>query len=92
MVALYLGSQKRHSPLGKVRAGFLEKLGLELDFGAWIGCGWMLAGSRLFKWEEDRHWMLTACCVICEGDFTSRSLSFLLCKMWVLLEATSRGC
>lgn len=40
--------------MGKVGEGFLEKVNLELGFGAYKDFGWVLAGSSLFKCEEDR--------------------------------------
>lgn len=55
---------KEGEAIGQDREGFLEKMNLELDLGARIGCEWLLAGSSLFKWEENRLWMLTASCVI----------------------------
>ena len=79
--------------MGKVGEGFLEKVNLELGFEAWIGYGWVLAGSSLFKWEEDRLWMLTVCCVIFDRQlYLSEPCGFLLCKLWVLLEPTSQDC
>lgn len=65
--------------MGKVGESFLEKVTLELD----LEPRWMLAGSSLFRWEEDRLWMLTFCCVISAGDSAQTLTAFLLCNLGI---------